>query len=198
MRGGEERLVYEYPGAGILNLADVSEDAQLLAVGIIEPGRTYAAVVPRISGAPVIVAGGPMDAASLRFSPDGRWVAYVNHESGQPQVFVSPLPPTGERWPVSTTGGVQPAWRGDGRELYSLALDGSLMAVPVASGPTFEAGVPIPLFTTSGLVTRFRVPGYRATADGQRFLLSAPGDEQTATTTTTLQVVLNWAAALKH
>jgi eukaryotic-like serine/threonine-protein kinase len=195
-RGGEDRVVFEYPAEGIVYLADVSEDGQYLAVGIVEPGRMYAVVVPRTGGDPVTIAEGPIDAASVRFSPDGRWAAHVSQESGQPQVFVSPLPPTGERWPVSTTGGVQPAWRGDGRELYYLAPDGSLMAVPIAMGPTFEAGVPVPLFGTRELVGLFRIPGYRPTADGQRFLLNAVREGDQAATTTTLEVVLNWAAGV--
>jgi hypothetical protein len=41
-----------------------------------------------------------------------------------------------------------------------LALDGSLMAVPIRSGPTFETGVPVPLFGTR--VTAARPGWHRA------------------------------------
>jgi eukaryotic-like serine/threonine-protein kinase len=122
----------------------------------------------------------------------------VAHESGRAEVHVTPLSPSGARWQVSTAGGVQPAWRGDGEELFYLTPDGSLMAVPVSRSTTFDAGTPKRLFSTTALANRFRVSGYRVTADGQRFLLNTlrPGDK--AATTTTLQIVLNWAAAVKR
>jgi hypothetical protein len=52
------------------------------------------------------------------------------------------------------------------------------------------------LFGTRGLVGLVRIPGYRPTADGQRFLLNALREGDQAATTTTLEVVLNWAADL--
>ena len=46
-------------------------------------------------------------------------------------------------------GGVAPRWRADGKELYFLAPDATLMAVPVtAAGTAFEAGTPVALFPT--------------------------------------------------
>ena len=197
-RGGSERVVYEYRGGGVLYLADVSADLQSVAIGTAEPGRRYAALIPRQGGAPVTFAEGLIDLASSRLSPDGRWVAYVSQESGRADVYVAPLPPSGAHWQVSTAGGVQPAWRGDGEELFYLAPDGSLMAVPIKRSTTFDAGTPTRLFSTTALADRFRVSGYRVTADGRRFLLNTlrPGDK--AATTTTLQVVLNWTAAMKR
>jgi serine/threonine protein kinase/Tol biopolymer transport system component len=197
-RGGGERVVYEYRGGGVLYLADVSADLQWVAIGIAEPGRRYAALIPRRGGDPVTFAEGQIDLASSRLSPDGRWVAYVSYESGRAEVYVTPLPPSGKHWQVSTAGGVQPAWGGDGEELFYLAPDGSLMAVPVGKSVTFDAGTPTRLFSTTALADRFRVAGYRVTADGRRFLLNTlrPGDK--AATTTTLQVVLNWTAAVKR
>ena len=53
------------------------------------------------------------------FSPDGRWIAYMSEESGSPEVYVEPFPATGARWQVSPRGGMEPHWRGDGKELFS-------------------------------------------------------------------------------
>ncbi len=52
------------------------------------------------------------------FSPDGRWLAYVSNQSGRSEVYVQPYPGPGERHLISTNGGVQPAWSGNGRELF--------------------------------------------------------------------------------
>jgi eukaryotic-like serine/threonine-protein kinase len=196
-RGGEERVIYEYPGDAVLVLADVSDDGRWLAIGLAD-ARPRVAVVPLTGGDPIVFAeSGALGLASPRLSPDGRFVAYTSWESGASQVYVSPLPPTGERSQVSTTGGLHPAWRGDGRELFYFAPDGSLMSVVIAEGTTFDAGVPSRLFsaTTAGLPSRI---GYRVTADGERFLVSTLREGDKTATTTTLQVVLNWTAALRR
>ena len=85
-----------------------------------------------------------------RFSPDGRWVAFHAVERDAPQVFVMPFPPTGERWQLSASGGVQPRWRADGRELFFLSPDGRMMSVTIPAGGPKEAPRPTLLFD-SGL-----------------------------------------------
>ena len=197
IRGGEERLAYAYAGSGSFVLADVSDDGRWLGIGVAEPGRRYAAAVPREGGDPVVFAEGAVNLESSRFSPDARWIAYdAGGGAGQPEVYVVPFQRTGERWQVSSGGGLNPEWRRDGKELYYRTLDGTLMAVPVTvDGAVFDAGVPKALFGNSQL--GFRVSDYRVTMDGERFLLSAPHEEGAAARTTTLQVVLNWTAGVK-
>jgi hypothetical protein len=96
---------------------------------------------------------------------------------------------------VSAGGGASPRWRRDGRELFYVAPDRKLMAVPVSAGTLFEFGTPKPLFQLSGQdVAGYRTP-YDVTADGQRFLVSLPLDDTGAAPPIT--VVLNWNAGLK-
>jgi serine/threonine protein kinase/Tol biopolymer transport system component len=83
------------------------------------------------------------------FSPDGRWIAYVSSEGPTPEVFVEPVPATGERWQVSAEGGSDPHWRGDGRELIYLAPDGRLLGVGIVPGARWKAGPPYLLFRVS-------------------------------------------------
>ena len=94
----------------------------------------------------------PSDETSGQFSPDGRWVAYQSNESKTMQIYVRPFPGSGGPWQVSSTaGGSQPRWRPDGKELFYVAPDARLMAVPIAVGvdaQTLEAGAPVPLFRT--------------------------------------------------
>src|SRR5262249_44820539 len=56
-----------------------------------------------------------------RFSPDGRWLAYTSEETGKDEIFVVPFPSLSSKWQVSTNGGEQVMWRGDGKELFYIA-----------------------------------------------------------------------------
>ena len=67
-----------------------------------------------------------------------------------------------------------PHWRRDGRELFYLTLDGTLMSVAVHDRGALELGAPQPLFDT-GLrpaPVRMLMNQYAVSADGQRFLLN--------------------------
>jgi hypothetical protein len=120
----------------------------------------------------------PFVEATPRVSPDGKWVAYQSNESSGNDVYLAPFPPTGAKWQVSTSGGVVPRWRGDGKELF-FALPGptvGMMAVPITLGATPQIGQPVKLFDF-----HIGLPGpsmYDVTPDGQRFLINTRiGDE---------------------
>jgi eukaryotic-like serine/threonine-protein kinase len=133
-----------------------------------------------------------------RFSPDGRWIAYVSNESGTFQVYVQSFPPSGGKWMISTNGGIQPRWRRDGKELFYLAADRKLMVVDVKEDANkFEAGSPQALFEmhVSVGLGPIGTSSYEVTRDGQRFLVNTPGEESSPSP---LTVVLNWTAGLKR
>jgi eukaryotic-like serine/threonine-protein kinase len=144
----------------------------------------------------------PSNQVHAQLSPDGRWLAYDTNESGMYQIVVQSFPDSGGgKWPLTAEGGVEPRWRHDGRELYYLALDGKLMAVPLTGGGKFEASQPKPLFQTTITVSptqdakRDANYHYDVTGDGQRFLLLSyrPTGNSAPTAITT---VLNWTADL--
>src|SRR5205807_2272753 len=87
-----------------------------------------------------------------QFSPDGRWVSYVSNESGMFEVYVRPFPNGPGKWRVSNSGGFEPRWRSDGKELFYLTQSGptrrQLIAVPVQPAPptSFTIGLPQKLF----------------------------------------------------
>jgi hypothetical protein len=128
-----------------------------------------------------------------QFSPDGRWIAYNTNESGRFDVKVAPFPATGDKWQISTAGGVQPTWRLDGGELYFLAPDSTLMAVDVRSGKPFEYGVPHPLFKTQ-LTASYSIEEYHPAPDGKRFLLAKNLVDVSPAPFT---VILNWTSLLR-
>ena len=87
-------------------------------------------------------------------SPDGRWMAYMSNESGRPEIYIRAFAPpgatpSGGQWQVSTSGGIHPVWRPDGRELYYLDPVGAMVAAPIViRGDSVEPGSPMVLFAT--------------------------------------------------
>jgi hypothetical protein len=103
------------------------------------------------------------------------------------------------RWQLSTTGGTQPLWARNGQELFYVALDGSLMRVPVERGPSWRAGTPAKLFDNAyaWVVPGFVNRSYDVSADGRRFLTIKLASEQTGAPNN-LIVVQNWFEELKQ
>jgi dipeptidyl aminopeptidase/acylaminoacyl peptidase len=134
-----------------------------------------------------------------RFSPDGRWVAYTSNESGRDEVYVQSVPLSGAKFQISSGGGIEPHWRKDGTELFYIAEDRALMAVPVkpASSPAepLQIGQPQRLLSVPLLDTFIVGRTYEVSNDGQRFLLRTPASGATAPP---LTVVLDWQAQLKN
>jgi len=130
-----------------------------------------------------------------QFSPDGKWTAYASNETGKWEIYVTSFPKARGRWQVSTGGGEQPRWRGDGKELFYLSADGKMMAVPVTTGGNFDASTPVALFQTSPRqpIPRYDLFAYDVTRDGQRFLILT---QLKQAETEPMSIVLNWTAKL--
>ena len=130
-----------------------------------------------------------------RFSPDGRWIAYDSNESGQFEVYVAAFPGPGSKIQVSTTGGTEPRWRADGKELYYFARDNRLTAVEITTdGSAFDLGKSVPLFQAREVWLPGTSTRYDVSKDGQRFLVFAPVAE---TSPATISLIINWPEELK-
>ena len=132
----------------------------------------------------------------LRLSPDGRWLAYTSNESGRWEIYVQPFPAAGTKSVVSAAGGSEARWRADGRELFFVAPDNTLMSAAVLPGPTWQNAEPRPLFKVAlngGESMLFR-SRYQITADGNRFLMDTADDSKTPHVT----LVVNWLAAFER
>ena len=129
-----------------------------------------------------------------QFSPDGKWVAYQSDRTGRAEVYLRPFPGPGADVPVSVDGGAQVRWNSNGKELFYIATDYRLMAVPIRflpDGFTAESGTPLPLFATTlgnpgGPVNRQL---YVVAPGGQSFVMNSAVGEGNASPIT---VLLNW------
>ena len=140
---------------------------------------------------PFTVVRTPFSEMWATFSPDGKYIAYQSNESGRAEIYVHEFPEARNKWQVSTGGGMEPHWRGDGRELFYRSGP-RIIAVPVQSGATLTVGTPVVLFQTrfSTITVRGR---YRPAPDGQRFIVLGPLGREAEQPPV---VVLNWTAAL--
>ena len=91
----------------------------------------------------------PYGEDQLQVSPDGQWIAFNSEETKTWEVYVARFPSFTDKRRVSVAGGVQPRWRGDGRELFYLAPDGTMMVVQSTLGSTGKFALAQPLFKTS-------------------------------------------------
>jgi Tol biopolymer transport system component len=135
------------------------------------------------------------NAQAGKFSPDGHWVAYVSNDSGRDEVYVAPFPGPGRRVQVSSSGGSQPRWRSDGRELFYLSPQMMMMMAAELSATPGEAhvGTERSLFpvTLGGIVGYL----YDVTPDGQKFIIAQDTEH---TSTLPLTIVTNWPEELQR
>jgi Tol biopolymer transport system component/tRNA A-37 threonylcarbamoyl transferase component Bud32 len=177
---------------------DPTTGSDLWAVSI-EVLRGEGAALRDDRGVAVVRSG--FDEGQGRFSPDGRWIAYVSNETGRQEVYVQPFPGPGGKTTISTEGGIYPRWHPDGAELFYVGLDMRLMAVTVGTSPSgsFEpddprALVPTRIATSGPYVLSagiFARAQYAVAADG-RFLVNVAEDVAAPPIT----LVANWPAGL--
>ncbi len=177
-----------------------SPDGRFLLYAAADPNSRWDLWVLPMDGdsKPVPFAHSRFDEEQGRFSPDGRWVAYVSNESGPSEVYVRGFASdfsggsasAGGSVLVSKGGGTAPRWRADGKELFYLAPNEKMMAVDLTINSAFQTGTPTPLFQApSGVIVG------DVAADGKRFLLVTPVGQSASTPFT---VVVNWVAGLKQ
>ena len=152
--------------------------------------------LPATGGKPHLLVSSKYSLTSARISPDGKFIAYQSNESGRPEVYVRPFDPehedAGPKWRISSDGGYQPAWDPAGKEMYFIAGDGNLVAVPIDSGFPSRSN-PKPLFKVPLLDPTMTGEGLYAVQNSNRFLVHKPEDNRD---TTPLHVIVNWAAGL--
>jgi Tol biopolymer transport system component len=197
--GIEENLSSSKPLAG---LTDWSNNGYLIYASM---GDIWALPIqPDATGnrTPVAVVNSPANEYAGYVSPDNRWIAYMSNETGQQEMFVQSFNLAGGaasgKWQVSERGTLGVArWRNDSKELMFVSSDSSIVAVDVASGPTFQAGAPRKLFQVPFEILAWSPnPGQLidVARDHQRLLVPMPVQESAQRE---VSVVVNWPTALR-
>jgi len=194
--GKEERLT---EGPTPKQLLDWSRDGRFLLYRDNDPktGRDLVALPLEGDRKPIPVVHTQFMESTGAISPDGRWVAYASNDSGDNQVYIQAFSgsaggPSG-RWQISTGGGYDVKWRGDGKELYYISPNREMMAVALKASPQgIQAETPRALFSPDFDPTSLRQ--FDVTPDGQRFLMVVNAQPQSEAA---LTVVANWQAALR-
>ena len=151
---------------------------------------------PRGSAAPLLpdLKGQVSD---VDLSPDGRWIAFESNESNRFEIYVRPFPSVNAgRWQISSNGGQHPLWSRDGRELFFIAADGTMMTVPVPPiqpGAPFTHERPVKLFPAGHFFVNV-ARNYDVTPDGKGFIMvrnTITSERQS------IAVVTNWFAEVR-
>jgi serine/threonine protein kinase len=176
-----------------INTANISPDGRTMFFSRADPKTLRDLWAKRLDSTdpPFPVLRSPNQDLNGEFAPNGKWFAYQSNESGRYEVSLRKFGSSGPTIQVSSDGGTQPRWRHDGRELFYLALDRQLMAVPVTfsgNAQDVKVGTPSRLFQTRIGGPNTLQGEYLAAPDGQRFLMDAPIRDVTPPIT----VILNW------
>jgi hypothetical protein len=140
------------------------------------------------SGERTPFANSPADESAARFSPDGRWIAYVSNQSGQAEVWTRLATGAAPAHKVTSSGGMEPVWRRDGGALFYRAK-GQLMTVPMRGG--VSTGAPRVAFDGRADAGTFDAAGYDVMPGANRLLIITGASP--ASTPSQLRVILNWA-----
>jgi hypothetical protein len=200
---GSEEPVFKTPQPA--GLHSWSPDGKFLLYNEIPvPSRIFAVDVsaPAADRKPIpIVTSEGANSANInpRFSPDGNLFSYSSNESGNYAIYVRRFNPSGTgssaddgKWMVSKGGGGLggAVWRGDGKELFYIGADQTMMSVEILPDSIFHPQTPKPLFKVAPGVVFWDV-----TKDGERFLMPVP--LAASVSTPPYKIVLNWTASLR-
>jgi hypothetical protein len=193
--GGDRQLLFKTGGPELPTSS--SPDGRILLyttiTGPATGGDVYVRIGQGASASSQAFLRGARDQSDAQLSPDRRLVAYVSNEAGPNDVFVTAFRfdsatasvTAGESIRISEGGGFSPRWRRDGRELFYLTPDGSMMAVEIDAKGEFRAGAAKPLFKVPGVI-----PEWGVTEDA-RFLFAVPVSPPPP-----FNVVQDWQATL--
>jgi serine/threonine protein kinase/Tol biopolymer transport system component len=132
------------------------------------------------------------DEGAPRFSPNGKWLAYVSNEPGHQEVFVRSVSGSGDRRQISPNGGTEPVWGRDGRELFYREGDRMMVVGLTGLDGDLRAGRPRTLFEGRFMKGSIDAGNFDVTPDGQR-LVMVEADQPSASTA--FHVLINWVAS---
>ena len=133
-------------------------------------------------------------------SPNGRWLAYASNETGRFEVYVRPFPDVNaRRVQVSQSGGTEPRWGHNGRELFYRNGAGALVSASVVPAAAFTLGKQTVLFDAGHFYFGTASRSYDMTPDDQRFVFLQKAEQMKAGATKPdeLVEVVNWGREVR-
>jgi Tol biopolymer transport system component len=171
--GGEEELLFG-SGEGKYPKSWIQDGKSIIFINL--DGKTFYQLPLTGERKQVILSKSEFTRDNPHVSPNGHWIAYNSLESGRWEVYVAAFPSFNEKRQVSVSGGCQPMWRKDGKELFYRTLEGKLMVVEFKGGSALQTGVPLLLFQTPGRVNPIQSE-YCVVGDGKKFIFREPVGE---------------------
>ena len=132
--------------------------------------------------------------SQARFSPNGRWLAYISNETSRVEVYVRPFAGPGGKQQISTEGGLEPLWAPTGKELFYRS-GRKMMMVEVTTDSSFTKSAPRVLFEGQFVGATYPIGTSAISPDGQRFLMREP--VESSQPVNQMNMVLNWSEELK-
>jgi len=196
--GVPERLTTAKPGRAQVPYAVTPDGTQLLFGEPGSPPFDLFALPLTGDRIPRALLNDPHNEHNGDVSQDGRWLAYQSDESGSNEIYVRRFPSLDSRAQVSSGGGTRPAWAKNGRELFYLKANGTMVAVPIdrTDGASLGTGPAKELFTGQYYALQAG-RSYDVSRDGKRFLMIKDAASQ-APVPVQLTVALNWTEELKR
>jgi Tol biopolymer transport system component len=134
----------------------------------------------------------PFPIVQARFSPDGKWVAYLSPESGSIEAYVTSFPEANGKWQISADGAVTVRWAPSGQAVLYERGDGMILKVPFAAhGHDVEIGAVQSYLMAHPRATTY-YDSWDVASDGRIIANTDIGE-----TTHAIDVVVNWTAGLK-
>jgi len=178
--GGATRDELLFSSPETVSPTGFSKDGTLLLMtrGIAADQRVW--VLPLTGDKKAVEAfpGATMANGSAMFSPDDKWIAYVeNSGPSAAEVYVRPWPADDRRVRVSPSAGRSPRWAPDGMSIVYRAEDDSFQSVTLKpDGRSFMASPPVTLFTQPRMARLNWT--YSTDARMEKFLLILPPEQK--------------------
>ena len=133
------------------------------------------------------------DESMAQFSPDDEWVVYCSNVTGQYEIYVRKFVETGEKWLISDSGGTEPRWSANGKEIY-YRNGNRIMSVSIKTSDQVEFGSAEQVLDGPYPPSPWRITNFDVNRDGDKFFMLKP----VSSGRKEIHIIVNWFEELKE